>query len=148
MALFQVPKTIQIAREKADKNQVNIRFEVVDILGDLSITSTIKQHSYDTVLDAALFHCFSNEDRQLYMRNLAYLIKPGGLYIQLGCSEKATFDKGPRRLKKADLEELFSSKNGWTIESIEDSVYEYVPGAPTGEKEVAYLSLFRRDIGN
>ena len=88
---------------------------------------------------------FSNEDRQLYMKNLEYLIKPGGLCIQLCCSEKATFDKGPRRLKNADLNELFSSKNGWTIESIEDSVYEYVPGAPTGEREKAYLSLFRRE---
>ncbi|CAF0910500.1 unnamed protein product [Adineta ricciae] len=42
-----VPKTIQIAREKAEKNQVNIRFEVVNILDDLLKTSTIKQHSYD-----------------------------------------------------------------------------------------------------
>lgn len=143
--MFQVPKTIQIAREKAEENQVNIRFEIVNILDDLSKTSTIKQHSYDSVLDAAVFHCFSNEDRQLYMKNLEYLIKPGGLYIQLCCSEKATFDRGPRRLKKVDLNELFSSKNGWTIESIEDSFYEYVPGAPTGEREKAYLSLFRRD---
>ncbi|CAF1668109.1 unnamed protein product, partial [Adineta ricciae] len=137
--------SIQIAREKAEKNQVNIRFEVVNILDDLSKISTIKQHSYDTVLDAAVFHCFSNEDRQLYMKNLEYLIKPGGLYIQLCASEKETYDKGPRRLKKADLCELFSSKNGWTIESIDDSVYEYIPDAPTGERAEAYLSLFRRD---
>jgi cyclopropane fatty-acyl-phospholipid synthase-like methyltransferase len=117
----------------------------VNILDDLSKSDLFKQHSYDTVLDAAVFHFFSNENRQLYMKNLEYLIKPGGLYIQLCYSEKETFDKGPRRLTKTELNELFSSKHGWTIESIQDSVYEYMPGGPMGESVKVYLSLLRRD---
>ncbi len=115
------------------------------MLDDLSKTNNLKQHSYDTVLDAAVFHFFSNEDRQQYRKNVEYLIKPGGLYIQLCFSEKETFDNGPRRVKKSDLNELFSSKNGWTIESIEDSVYEFKPHAPMGPSVKAYLSFIRRN---
>jgi cyclopropane fatty-acyl-phospholipid synthase-like methyltransferase len=145
MNSLQVPKSIQIAREKAAKNQLNIRFEVVNILDDLSKAKILKQHSYDTVLDAAVFHFFSNENRQHYIQNLEYLIKPGGLYIQLCFSEKQTFANGPRRMKKSDLNELFSSKTGWTIESIDDSVYEFKPNAPTGPSVQAYLSFIRRN---
>jgi cyclopropane fatty-acyl-phospholipid synthase-like methyltransferase len=115
------------------------------MLEDVSKTNLLKQHSYDTVLDAAVFHTFSNEDRQHYLKNLEYLIKPGGLYIQLCFSEKEKYDNGPRRMKKADLNEMFSTKNGWTIESIEDSVYEFKSNAPMGPSCQAYLSLIRRN---
>ena len=42
MTFFQVPKAIEVAREKAQKNNVNIRFEVIDMLDDLSIRKTLK----------------------------------------------------------------------------------------------------------
>jgi hypothetical protein len=78
------------------------------------------------------------------MKNLEYLIKPGGLYIQLCFSEKETRKGGPRRIKESDLNELFSSKNGWKIESIEDVIYESRPDSilPGGAR--AYLLLIRR----
>jgi hypothetical protein len=101
----------------------NIQSEVIDILKDVS-TTNLKKHSYDTVLDAAVFLFFSNEDRQIYLRDLEYLIKPDGLYILLCCSEKETCQGGLRRVKQSDLNELFSSKNGWQIQSIEDMIYE------------------------
>ncbi|CAF3453677.1 unnamed protein product, partial [Rotaria sp. Silwood2] len=93
----------------------------------------------------AIFHVFSNDDRPRYIKNLEYLIKPNGLYIQLCFSEKEIREGGPRRMKKSDLEELFSSKNGWTIETIEDSIYESRPGTPLSTDGKAYLSLIRRN---
>ncbi len=126
------------------KNNVNIQFENVNMLEDISKTN-LKQHSYDIILDSAVFHVFSNEDRLRYIKSLEYLIKPGGLYIQLCFSEKETFDKGPRHVKKSDLNELFSSTNGWRIESIEDTFYEVRPGIALGLDGRAYLSLIRRD---
>ncbi len=119
MNVLQVPKAIEIARENAQKANVNIQFEVVDFIKDVSKTN-LKKHSYDTVLDAAVFHFFSNDDRQIYLKNLEYLIKPGGLYILVCFSEKEIRKGGPRRIKLSDLDELFSSKNGWKTESIED----------------------------
>jgi len=144
MNFVQVPKAIEVAREKANKNNVNIQFEVINMLGDLSKTN-LKQHSYDTILDSAVFHVFSNEDRQTYIKNVEYLIKPGGLYIQLCFSEKETREGGPRRITKSDLNELFSSKTGWTIESIEDVIYESRSDCSLGLDGRGYLSLIRRN---
>ena len=93
---------------------------------------------------AAIFHIFSDSDRLLYIKNLEYLIKPGGFYIQIVFSGKETREGGPRRVKKSDLNELFSSKNGWNIQSIKDVIYEFVPGGPIGVDGQAYLSLIRR----
>ncbi|CAF2103012.1 unnamed protein product [Rotaria magnacalcarata] len=139
-----VPKAIEVAREKAQKANVNILFEVVDMIADLS-TTNLKQNSYDVILDAAVFHVFSNKDRLVYIKNLESLIKPNGLYIQLCFSEKETRQGGPPRVKKSDLYQLFSSKNGWTIESIEDAIYESTSAGPLGLDGRAYLSLIRRD---
>jgi hypothetical protein len=37
---------------------------------------------------------------------IEYLIKPGGLYIQIVLSEKETYEDRPRHLKKIDLKTL------------------------------------------
>ncbi len=49
---------------------------MIDILEDLSKTN-LKKNGYDIVLDGAVFHVFSDDDRQRYIKNLEYLIKPG-----------------------------------------------------------------------
>ena len=121
-----------MAREKAQAANVKIDFQVIDFLKDVS-SSNLKSHAYDTVLDIAVFHFFSNDERQIYMKNFQYLIQPSGLFILLCFSEKETRKGGPRRVKTSDLEELFSSDNGWNIQSIEETIYEsrdesFLPG--------------------
>ncbi len=88
---------------------------------------------------------FSNEDRQIYLKNLEYLIKPGGLYILQCCSEKKTRKGGPRRVKQSNLNELFSSKNGWQIESIEDIIYESRSDSILPSGVHFYLLFIRRN---
>jgi hypothetical protein len=78
------------------------------------------------------------------MKNLKYLIKPGGLYIQLCFSEKETRVGGPRRIKKSDLKALFSSRNGWRIESINDVIYKTTLNGPYYGDVRAYLTFIRR----
>ncbi|CAF0820156.1 unnamed protein product [Adineta steineri] len=140
-----VPEAIEVAREKAQKNNANIQFEVVNMLDDVSQTN-LKHHSYDMVLDSATFHVFSNEDRLKYMKNLEKLIKPGGLYIQIACSEKEERQTRPRRIKQADLNELFSPTNGWIIKSTEDTIYEATPDCPYGTDFRSYLSFIQKAI--
>jgi hypothetical protein len=82
------------------------------------------------------------------MKNLEYLIKPGGLYIQIVLSEKETFEDRPRRIKKADLNQLFSLANGWTIESIEDNLYELKLPSGLESPFSSYLSLIKRNNNN
>jgi hypothetical protein len=82
---------------------------------------------------------------QCYIKNIEYLIKPDGLYIQLCFSEKEIREGGPRQIKKSILNELFSSINGWLIESIEDSIYESTSTGPLGLDGRAYFSFIRRN---
>lgn len=117
------------------------------MLDDISKTN-LKKNFYDIILDAAVFHIFSNEDRQIYVKNLEYLIKSGGLYIQLCFSEKETREGGPRRITKVLLNEIFSFNNGWIIESIEDSIYQSTSDGPLGLNGRAYLSFIRRIKNN
>ncbi|CAF1408127.1 unnamed protein product [Adineta ricciae] len=138
-----VEKAIEVARQKAEENQVKIQFEVVNMLEDVSKTN-LKPNGYDLILDAAIFHAFNNEDRLTYIKNLKKLIKPNGLYIQICCCEKETRETRPRRIKKADLEDLFSPENGWKIESIEDTIYEATPDSPLGTDFLSYLSFIRK----
>lgn len=114
------------------------------MLADPKVTN-LKANFYDVILDAAVFHVFSKDDRRRYIKNLEYLIKPNGLYIQLVYSEKEIREGGPPRIKKSDLLDLFSSENGWTIESIEDAVYESTDAGPLRPNGLAYLSLIRRN---
>jgi cyclopropane fatty-acyl-phospholipid synthase-like methyltransferase len=111
---------------------------------DLSKTN-LKTYFYDIILDSSIFHIFSNEDRQRYIKNVEYLIKPGGLYIQLCFSEKETREDGSRRVNKSHLYKLFSPRNGLTIESIEDSIYQLISGILFDTDDRAYLSLIRRN---
>ena len=117
----------------------------MNLLDDLSKT-TLKKNGYDIILDAGVFHVFTDEDRLRVINNLQYLIKPGGLYIQLCYSEKETRPGGPRRMKTSVLNDLFSSTNGWKIESIEDSVYESSlrGGMGIDGDGQAYLTFIRR----
>ena len=47
-------------------------------------------------------------------------------------------------MKKSVLNELFSAENGWSIESIEDSIYEFKPDTPMEPSLRAYLTFIRR----
>lgn len=141
---FQAPKAVEVSRKKAEQQSLNIKFGVVDMLSAISTTTDLEPHSFDVILDSAIFHNFSDEERLRYRDNLRYLIKPGGLYIQLCFGEKETRHDGPRLVKKEDIRALFSSNNGWTIESIEDVIYECLPDAPIPDARF-YLSFIRQN---
>ncbi|CAF1254804.1 unnamed protein product [Adineta steineri] len=63
------------------------------------------------ILYAAVFHMFLNNDRQIYIKSPEYLIKPNGVYVHICFNERETREGGLRRIKKAHLNELFSSDN-------------------------------------
>jgi len=78
------------------------------MLENLSTTNS-KNNWYDIILDAVVFHVFSNEDRQGYIITVEYLIKVGDLYIELCFSEKETCEGRPHRIKNSLLNKFFSS---------------------------------------
>ena len=76
------PTAIQKARRRAKQEGVDIDF-VVDDLTKLQHTSG----TYDLVMDFGAFNDLSQNARDLYMKNVLPLIKPGAYYVMF------SFDK-------------------------------------------------------
>lgn len=115
-ALDFVPKAIERARAKAQAAGVTVDFRVHDALklGELGET-------YDTVLDSAMFHGFSDEDRVTLIEGLRRVLRPGGTLYVLCFSEAETRGEGPRRVRAQELREAFSQ--GFRVDSIEPTRY-------------------------
>ena len=67
-----------------------------------------------TVLDCALFHTFSDEERKEYVRGLEAVLSPGGRLHILSFSELETRQPGPRRLSLSEITGSFGM--GWKVE--------------------------------
>ena len=88
--------------------------------------------TFDTILDSALFHVFSDADRPRYVAGLAACLRPGGRLILICFSEHETRDRGPRRVTQAEIRTHFAA--GWLVEDIRAIRYEvnmYPDGART-----------------
>ncbi len=111
------PTAIGLAREKAARRSLNARFEVWDAL-DLPAFGA----QFDTVLDCGLFHVFDDQERAQFVASLRAVVVPGGRYFLLCFSDKQRGDRGPRRIRRDEIENSFAV--GWRIDSIEDTVLE------------------------
>ena len=67
-----------------------------------------------TVLDCALFHTFSDEERKHYIQGLEAVLSPGGRLHILSFSELETRQPGPRRLSLSEITGSFGA--GWRVE--------------------------------
>ena len=132
-----------MAKERTNEHEFpNLTFMVLDALEE---NEQIDLGQFDFVLDACLFHGFSDEHKQIYIRQLHRWLKPQGVYVQLAWSEKETLDRprGPRKVTKVELEQLFSVGNGWQIESISDEIIDNIPEL-MGGRSIAYLSIIQK----
>jgi len=107
---------IKIARTKAKKKKVKAKF----IVGDALKLGNLKK-KFDVIVDSALFHVLSDEERAEYERSLKSSLKKGGTYFMLCFSEKEKRE-GPRSVSKKEIRECFSK--GWKINYIRDSAFE------------------------
>jgi SAM-dependent methyltransferase len=128
------PTAIQLAREKAARRGLEVRFEVENAL-DLSRLGT----QFDTVLDCGLFHVFDDHDRERFVGSLGGVVPPGGRYFMLCFSDKQPGDWGPRRVSEGELRDSFA--DGWRVDSLEDTVLD-ITISPEGAK--AWLASFTR----
>jgi len=112
--LDAVPEALERARKKME--QAGLKQSPEFVLGDALrlADSGLKAR---TVLDCALFHTFSNEERREYIRGLEAVLSPGGRLHILSFSELETRQPGPRRLSLSEITGSFGK--GW---SMEDSV--------------------------
>jgi len=109
--LDAVPEALERARKKTE--QAGLKQSPEFVLADALrlAESGLKAR---TVLDCALFHTFSDEERREYIRGLEAVLSPGGRLHILSFSELETRQPGPRRLSLSEITESFEA--GWRVE--------------------------------
>ena len=111
------PLAIQKAREKADGRGLQVHFLVLDALGLSKLN-----RKFDTATDSGLFHTLSDEDRPVFVDNLAAILSPAGNYFMLCFSELEPAGYGPRRITKREIQDNF--REGWSINYIRPAIFE------------------------
>ena len=114
-----VPSAIEKARSKATERGLATTFQVADALrlGELGRT-------FDTVIDAGLFHTFGDDARVRYVESLAAALVAGGTFHFLCFSDRVPSGVGPRRIREDEIRAAFA--HGWAVRSIEPAHFEAV----------------------
>jgi SAM-dependent methyltransferase len=115
-----VEAAIRRARGKAVERGLTVEFLVKDAtaLGGWS-------ERFASVIDSGLFHCFSDDDRQRYVRGLPRVMQPSGLLFLMCFSDEEPGTDGPRRVSRRELYDAFA--DGWVIESVQPVQIEINP---------------------
>jgi ubiquinone/menaquinone biosynthesis C-methylase UbiE len=111
------PLAIQKAREKAEGRGLQVHFLVLDARYLSRLNRT-----FDTATDSGLFHTLSDEDRPVFVDNLAAILSPAGKYFMLCFSDREPAGYGPRRITKREIQESFLE--GWSINYIRPAIFE------------------------
>ena len=108
---------IQKAREKSQQRGLPVHFQVLNARELAKLNRT-----FDTATDSGLFHTLSDEDRPLFVKNLAAILSPTGTYFMLCFSDREPGGYGPRRITEREIRETFS--DGWSINYIRPATFE------------------------
>lgn len=76
-------KAIERARERARDAGVDCRFEVLDVLADV----TAHENGFDFAFEWEVLHHVFPEDRRKYVANVRRMLRPGGRYLSVCFSE-------------------------------------------------------------
>jgi SAM-dependent methyltransferase len=140
-----VPAAIEEAGRRAEQRGLKARFLVKDALTLADWNEGMIDHPFDNIIDSAVFHVFSDEDMQRYVKGLAHVLKPGGRLFMIVFSDEEVSEGGPRRIPKQLIYDQF--KDGWEVESIEAARIEMLPElahgfTPGGPK--AWFAVIKR----
>ena len=111
------PLAIQKAKEKAAERGLHVHFLVMNALALSNLG-----RKFDTATDSGFFHTLSDDDRLVFVENLADTLRSGGKYFMLCFSELEPGGYGPRRVTKQEIQVSF--QDGWTINYIVPAVFE------------------------
>jgi cyclopropane fatty-acyl-phospholipid synthase-like methyltransferase len=111
------PLAIQKAQEKAAARGLQASFLVLDAR-ELSKLN----RKFDTATDSGFFHTLSDEDRPVFVNNLAATLSPAGKYFMLCFSDLEPGGYGPRRITQREIQESF--RDGWSINYIRPATFE------------------------
>jgi 2-polyprenyl-3-methyl-5-hydroxy-6-metoxy-1,4-benzoquinol methylase len=107
---------IRLAREKAQKQGIEINWEQDDIL------DTRLDRQFDLIFDRGLFHVLEPGRRLDYVKVVSSLLKTGG-YLFLKCfSRLQPGEQGPYRFTPEQIREIFGGR--LSMLSIKETVYQ------------------------
>jgi 2-polyprenyl-3-methyl-5-hydroxy-6-metoxy-1,4-benzoquinol methylase len=108
---------IQKAKEKAVQRHLTATFLVLNVFELHTLGRT-----FDTVIDAELFHALSDAERALFVDNLATVMDRGATYFMLCFSDLEPGAYGPRRITQAEIKNSF--QRGWHINYIKPATID------------------------
>jgi SAM-dependent methyltransferase len=111
------PSAVEQARSRAAEKGLEIEFAVAD-------ATKLEGHEgrFDTVLDSALYHCLSEDERHRYLAALTRTARPGAtLHLFAFSPEIPDGFPAPYLITEADLRETVGKD--WTIERLEPTLY-------------------------
>ncbi|MET7994208.1 class I SAM-dependent methyltransferase [Amycolatopsis sp. NPDC005232] len=111
------PTALREARARAAAKGLEITFEVADATRLEGF-----EDRFDTVLDSALYHCLTEEQRRSYIAALVRVTRPGAR-LHLLCFSEAVPESfpGPFRIGERNLRETVG--RGWRITSLVPALY-------------------------
>ncbi|WP_405164887.1 class I SAM-dependent methyltransferase [Nocardia sp. NBC_01499] len=109
-AIDAATPAIEQARRRAAAHSVNVDFTVAD-----ATTLTGFDSRFDTVLDSALYHCLTTEQRTMYIAALHRATKPNAL-LNILCFSDETIDGTPAPLpvSQTNIRDTLTT-GGWAI---------------------------------
>ncbi len=96
-------RAIDVAKTKSSKGKLKVDFRLANAL-----SLDFKNTYFDNAIDSGLFHTFNDDDRAVFAREIARVLKTGGGYFMLCFSDKEPTNwGGPRRITKEEIETTF-----------------------------------------
>ncbi len=112
--------TLAIRKARAKLKDLRVK---VNFLNHNALELQTLKHKFDSAIDSGLFHVFEDNERKLFAKSLATVLKPGGNYYMMCFSEKEPADwGGPRRVTQREIMDSFSS--GWNVNYIREARFE------------------------
>ncbi len=107
---------IRLAREKAEKQGIEITWEQDDIL------DTRLGQQFDIIFDRGLFHVLEPGRRPDYVKLVSDLLKTGGCLFLKCFSRLQLGEQGPYRFEPEQIREIFGGR--LNVLSIKETVYQ------------------------
>jgi cyclopropane fatty-acyl-phospholipid synthase-like methyltransferase len=98
-------RAVEIARERAAIQKVNVEFRIGDAL---QLHSYFSHSEFDSVVDSGLFHSLMDEERGVYVQKIDWVLRAGGSFFMLCLSDKEKRSSESQRISKPGIEKAFS----------------------------------------
>jgi len=110
-------RAIDAAKTKGSERKLKVDFRLANAL-----SLDFKNAYFDNAIDSGLFHTFNDNDRVVFAREIARVLKIDGRYFMLCFSDKEpTSWGGPRRVSREEIEATFSPL--FNVDYIKDAYF-------------------------